>query len=83
MITRPAGRGVSGRAQFGRDRRLTCYQMPNSTARLCCDIRSRHTYGTTGNALLLDVQARLPAGSVRYSDDPKLGPAPSRPRQRR
>jgi hypothetical protein len=38
-------------------------------------LRSRHTYGTTGTRLLLDVEARLPAGSVRLSDDPKLGQA--------
>jgi hypothetical protein len=69
------GAAYPGASQFGAIGGLTCYLMPRlDRAALLAALRARRTYGTTGARLLLDVAARLPAGSVRLSDDPKLGP---------
>jgi hypothetical protein len=70
------GAAYPGASQFGAIGGLTCYLMPTlDRPSLFEAIRQRRTYGTTGTRLLLDVKARLPEGSVCFSDDPKLGPA--------
>ena len=70
------GAAFPGASQFGAIGGLTCYLMPKlDRETLFATLRSRRTYGTTGTRLLLDVEARLPTGAVRLSDDPKLGPA--------
>jgi hypothetical protein len=74
------GAAYPGASQFGAIGGLTCYLMPAlDRPNLFAALRQRRTYGTTGARLLLDVQARLPQGSVRFSDDPKLGPATETP----
>jgi hypothetical protein len=70
------GAAYPGASQFGAIGGLTCYLMPTlDRPSLFEAIRQRRTYGTTGTRLLLDVKARLPEGSVCFSNDPKLGPA--------
>lgn len=74
------GAAYPGASQFGAIGGLTCYLMPNlDRPSLFKAVRQRRTYGTTGTRLLLDVKARLPEGSVCFSDDPKLGPATETP----
>jgi len=74
------GAAYPGASQFGAMGGLTCYAMPAlDRPSLLEAVRQRRTYGTTGTRLLLDVQARLPGGSVRCSDDPALGPATEAP----
>lgn len=74
------GAAYPGASQFGAIGGLTCYQMPKLDRPSLLDaLRRRRTYGTTGTRLLLDVEARLPSGSVRFSDDPMLGPATQTP----
>ena len=74
------GAAYPGASQFGAIGGLTCYLMPRlDRPSLFAALRQRRTYGTTGTRLLLDVQARLPEGSVVFSDDPKLGPATETP----
>ena len=69
------GAAYPGASQFGAVGGLTCYLMPSlDRASTFEALRRRRTYGTTGTRMLLDVKARLPEGSVVFSDDPKLGP---------
>jgi hypothetical protein len=74
------GAAYPGASQFGAIGGLTCYLMPAlDRPNVFEALRRRRTYGTTGTRLLLGVTARLPEGSVRFSDDPKLGPATETP----
>lgn len=74
------GAAYPGASQFGAIGGLTCYVMPAlDRPNLFKALRQRRTYGTTGARLLLDVKAQLPEGSVRFSDDPKLGSATDTP----
>ncbi len=60
------GAAYPGASQFGAIGGLTCYLMPRlDRPTLFSALRQRRTYGTTGARLLLDVQARLPAGFGR------------------
>ncbi|HEY7548063.1 MAG TPA: DUF3604 domain-containing protein [Hyphomicrobiaceae bacterium] len=74
------GAAYPGASQFGAMGGLTCYLMPKLDRPSLFDaIRERRMYGTTGARLLIGLEARLPDGSVRLSDDPKLGPATEAP----
>ena len=74
------GAAYPGASQFGAIGGLTCYLMPKlDRDAVFAALRARRTYGTTGTRLLLDVEAKLPAGSVCFSDDPKLGRATQSP----
>jgi hypothetical protein len=68
------GAAYPGTSQFGAVGGLTCYLMPKlDRPNVFAALRKRHTYGTTGTRLFLDVNARLPEGSIVFSDDPSLG----------
>lgn len=74
------GAAYPGASQFGAIGGLTCYAMPQlDRAALFDALRGRRTYGTTGTRLLLDVEARLPAGSERLGGDAERGPAAASP----
>jgi hypothetical protein len=74
------GAAYPGASQFGAIGGLTCYSMPRLDRVAVFEaLRARKTYGTTGTRLYLDVEAKLPPRSLRYTDDPKLGPATTSP----
>jgi hypothetical protein len=72
------GATYPGASHFGAIGGLTCLLLPKLTREAVYDaLRRRHTYGTTGTRLHLDVRARFERDAEVFDDDPALGPAAS------
>ena len=69
------GASFPGASFFGAYGGLTCYLAPELTRDAIFEaLRARRHYGTTGNRMLLDVQARARGGAQRFERDPLLFP---------
>ena len=74
------GASYPGASWFGAYGGLTCYLLPELTREALFDcLRKRRHYGTTGARIILDVRATFGSPAQQFDDDPKLGPAASRP----
>lgn len=68
------GAAYPGASTFGAIGGLTCYQMPElDRENLFAALRGRHHYGTTGNRLYLNVEAKFSEDAQLFSEDPALG----------
>jgi len=66
------GASYPGAASFGAYGGLTCFLAPELTRDSLFECqRRRHHYGTSGNRLLLDVQARFKNGGNLFKRDPR------------
>ncbi len=73
------GASYPGASTFGAYGGLTCLLLPELTRTAAIDcLRRRRHYGTTGNRMVLDVQARFDAPAELFDEDPALGPTSSR-----
>lgn len=69
------GSSYPGASVFGAYGGLTCFIMPENTRDAVFEaIRRRHTYGTTGPRVFLDVTAKLPQGGTLYLRNPDAVP---------
>lgn len=69
------GASYPGASVFGAAGGLTCFIMGKNTRPSVFEaVRRRHTYGTTGIRVFMDVSARLPAGGTLYHRDPAAFP---------
>jgi len=74
------GAAYPGASTFGAIGGLTCYLMPRlDRPTLFETLRRRHSYGTTGTRLFLDVRGRAEEDLELFANDPKLGPTTSAP----
>ncbi len=68
------GASYPGSAKFGAIGGLTCFLTSELTRAAIFDCyRKRHHYGTTGNRMILDVNARFGEEGELFHDDPALG----------
>lgn len=73
------GASYPGSSKFGAIGGLTCFRMQELTREAVFDCyRKRHHYGTTGNRMILDVDAAFEVEGQLYHDNPALGPAEAR-----
>ncbi len=73
------GASYPGSAKFGAIGGLTCFLTSELTRAAIFDCyRKRHHYGTTGNRMILDVNARFDETGELFHDDPALGDAQGR-----
>ncbi len=64
-----------GASQFGAQGGLTCLLMPRlDRAAVFQALRHRRHYGTTGNRMLLHVEAGIPGGGALFDRDPAVFP---------
>ncbi|WP_424984564.1 DUF3604 domain-containing protein [Microbulbifer sp. S227A] len=69
------GASYPGASVFGAYGGLTCFVTPENTrAGIFEAIRRRHTYGTTGPRVFVDLSARLPQGGTLYLRNPEAFP---------
>lgn len=69
------GSSYPGASLFGAYGGLTCFTMPENTrANVFEAIRRRHTYGTTGPRVFIDIAADLPEGGTLYHRNPAAFP---------
>ncbi|CAH1671169.1 MULTISPECIES: DUF3604 domain-containing protein [unclassified Chelatococcus] len=65
------GASFPGASVFGAYGGLTCFVMERNDRDSVFDaIRSRHTYGTSGPRVFIDVDCTLPEGGMRFDRDP-------------
>jgi hypothetical protein len=65
-----------GASTFGAVGGLTCYFMSELTRDALFEaLRKRHHYGTTGPRILIELKVSFDQPIIKFSDDPKLGPA--------
>lgn len=74
------GASFPGASVFGAYGGLTCFiSGENSRAAIAATIRRRHTYGTSGPRIMVDLNIALAEGSMLYLRDPRAEPeAPAR-----
>ncbi len=71
------GADFPGASFFGATGGLTCYLAPRLDRDAIFEaLRRRHHYGTTGNRMLLSVEAHLPSSGTLYLRDPAVFEAP-------
>lgn len=69
------GSSYPGASLFGAYGGLTCFVTPENTRGSIFEaIRRRHTYGTTGPRVFMDVSARLPEGGTLFLRNPDAFP---------
>ena len=69
------GADFPGASFFGATGGLTCYLAPRLDRDAIFEaLRRRHHYGTTGNRMLLSVEAQLPQPGLLYPRDPAVFP---------
>lgn len=69
------GASYPGASVFGAMGGLTCFvARDNTRAAIHQSIRRRHTYGTSGPRVFLDLSASLPPGSLLFPQDPYAFP---------
>ncbi len=69
------GSSYPGASLFGAYGGLTCFVTKENTREAIFEaIRRRHTYGTTGPRVFVDVSARLPKGGTLYRRNPAAMP---------
>ena len=74
------GASYPGASLFGAIGGLTCLAMPELSRDAVFEaLRRRRHYGTTGNRMILEVEAAFDTDAEIYETDPKLGPAQSAP----
>jgi hypothetical protein len=70
------GASYPGASLFGAYGGLTCLLARALTREAIWEaLLQRHHYGTTGNRMYMDVQARFAHPATRFLEDPQLGPA--------
>jgi len=73
------GASFPGASVFGAYGGLTCFVAPQNTREaIFATIRRRHTYGTSGPRLFIDLEAHLPEGGTLYLRNPDIDPAAPR-----